>query len=167
MAVYRLRRTVFVVYCHRMLALGSSSLRTWRDLKQGSTSGNVTWMELQRACSSWSPFRSSLSRLLATPSLWEEAIHITSRTWQPYCTISASQCPSIISDTGRCLYNTICVVPANGGKHVKYNNYMMYVHICNSIIQILAYIRIEIASPAIIFITCAYKHDTAALQHIK
>ena len=44
----------------------------------------------------------------------------------------------------------------------------MYVHIiCNSIIQILAYIRIEIVSPAIIFITCAYKHDTAALQHIK
>ena len=105
----------YVVYCHRMLALGSSSLQTWRDLRQGSTTGNVTWIELQRACSSWSPFRSSLSRLLATPSLWEEAIHITSRTWQPYCTISASQCPSIISDTGRCLYNTICVVPDNWG----------------------------------------------------
>ena len=28
MAVYRLRRTVCVVYCHRMLALGSSSLQT-------------------------------------------------------------------------------------------------------------------------------------------
>lgn len=61
------------------MVLGSSSSPTWRDPREKTTTGSVTWMESQGACNSWNPFQSSPSHSLGVLSLWEEASHITSR----------------------------------------------------------------------------------------